>query len=62
MQNSNWILSIFFLFTHALPFSPWYPLKSKGRFVNLFGIFSPLCALGVGGAFGFSVSPTDLLK
>ena len=38
-------MSIYFLLIHALPFSPWYPLKSKGRFVNLFGNFSRLCAM-----------------
>ena len=32
-----------FLFMHNLPFSPGHLLESKGRFVNLFGDFSPLC-------------------
>ena len=32
------------LLTHDLPFSHGHPLGSKGRFVNLFGNFSPLCA------------------
>ena len=34
-----------FLLLHDLLFLPWRLLKSKGRFVNLFGTFSPLCAM-----------------
>ena len=34
----------FFLFIHDLLFSPEHQLESEGRFVNLSGNFSPLCA------------------
>ena len=44
IPNFIWIPS-FFLFIHSLLFSPRHPLNSKGRFVNLFGNFSPLCAI-----------------
>ena len=33
---------VYFLFIHDLPFSPGHLLESEGRFVNLFGDFSPL--------------------
>ena len=42
----------FFPLKHALPFSPGYPLKSKGSFVNLFGDLRPVC--GGGGVPGVS--------
>ena len=42
-----------------LPFSPGHPLEFEGRFVNLFGYYSPLCAGGamVPPNFGRSVNP-----
>ena len=46
VENTKSLLDpeFFFLFIHDLPFSPGHLLESEGRFVNLFGDFSPLCA------------------
>ena len=46
VENTKFQLDpkFFFHFINDLLFSPRHPLESKGRFVNLFDNFSPLCA------------------
>ena len=39
------VFILFFLFINDLPFSPGHLQESQGRFVNLFGDFSPLCGV-----------------